>query len=49
MYSIFLINKLVLLSIRNAKEKPDSPSQALLDYFGSYKNDSWKEFNSLEE
>jgi hypothetical protein len=37
------------LSVRNAKEKPESPSQALIDYFGAYKDEHWDEFNHLQE
>jgi len=31
--------------VRNSKERPENPIEALKDYFGEYRDDSWKEFN----
>ncbi|KAM3135140.1 hypothetical protein pb186bvf_012786 [Paramecium bursaria] len=46
--TIAQFNQQVLLSLRNADKKPDSPSQALMDYFSAQKS-GWDEFETLKQ
>jgi len=40
--------KLDLLSLKNSKEIPENPLQALTDYFGTYKDKKeWEVFDGL--
>jgi hypothetical protein len=38
----------VLLSIKNSKESIENPLKALNDYFGSYRDPSWDDFEIMK-